>query len=232
MKTLIKLIVLSILISCGGSGSDDPTVNPQPTNKAPNKTTNIAPTNNLLCISNNVIFEWSTAIDDDGDAVNYQLLIAKDNQFTQGVQTISNLITTSTQVTLEKGVAYYWKVKAIDVKNASSEFSTTFQFYTESAGTINYAPFVPQLVTPVLHSTVQGTSVSLEWNATDVDNDPLIYDVLFGTENPPINKVSENQSGNKKTVNLSANKEYYWKIVAKDGKGGETFGQIWRFITN
>ena len=86
----------------------------------------------------------------------------------------------------------------------------------------------------VKRTTVQGATVTLEWTASDVDvSDTLIFDVYFDTVNPPIEKVTENQSETSlKVVDLSLTTDYYWKVVVKDDKGGETIGQVWNFKTD
>jgi hypothetical protein len=73
----------------------------------------------------------------------------------------------------------------------------------------------------------------LKWSATDVDvNDRLVYDVYFGTTNPPTVKISADITTNTVSTTVVPSTEYFWKIVVKDGKGGETVGQIWKFKTN
>ena len=70
---------------------------------------------------------------------------------------------------------------------------------------------------PALNSQT-ATTVTLQWTASDADtSDILTYDVYFGTENQP-------------TIVTSAT--YYWKIVVKDNKGGQTIGQVWIFTTD
>ena len=69
-----------MLVSCGGSGSEDDTPTPQPINNAPNKPANIEPLNNVLCINNVLTFQWSASSDQDNDVVKYELQVAKDNQ--------------------------------------------------------------------------------------------------------------------------------------------------------
>ena len=154
------------------------------------------------------------------------------NQFTQNVQTKDNLSSTNTQISLERGVAYYWRVKAIDSKNASSDYSNMFQFYTEGDGELNYVPFLPSIVAPSLNQIVQTNSIKLEWTASDTDGDSLVFDVYFGTNNPPTTKVVENINEPNVTVDLVASKDYYWKVVVKDDKGGSAIGQIWNFKTD
>lgn len=230
-KYSILLLMAWSFLSCGGGGGDDPPTPPPVANRAPSTPTQSAPTNNLLCIDNVVQFQWTAASDPDGDAISYQLQIATNTSFSENLKT--NIVTgTSTSVSLEKGIAYYWRVKAVDSKNASSSYSSTFNFYTEGEGISNHLPFIPTLVKPDLNTVVTTASVTLEWTASDVDNDPLTFDVYLGTNNPPTTKIGDNQSATSLTTTLNASTDYYWKVVVKDGNGGQTIGQIWNFKTD
>jgi len=232
MKKHIYILVLTAFLwSCGGSGGDTPDPDPIPENKAPSVPSLVYPSANLLCIDNTINFSWNASTDPDGDTVSYEIQIAKDNQFTQIVQSVSNSSTTRT-ISLDKGVAYYWRVSAKDSKNKSSSFSSANSFYTEGEGVSNYLPFSPEVISPTLNDVITGTSATLEWNASDVDNDPLTYDVYFGTVNPPTATVSTNQTTKTYSVDLNGKTDYYWKIVVKDDKGGETLGQVWNFKTD
>ncbi len=185
-----------------------------------------------MCIDNALVFQWNVSSDPDSDAVTYQIQISKDNQFSQIDYTNSSQ-TPNKSVSLEKGVRYYWRVKAIDSKNLSSEYSTVYQFYTEGIGLVNHLPFVPSLIKPDLSSVTKASSVVLEWNASDVDvNDILSYDVYFGTTNPPTLKVSSAQNTKTYTQALNVAATYYWRVDVKDNKGGIAKGQVWRFIKN
>tara|TARA_R110001583_G_scaffold31233_3_gene107058 strand:+ start:6935 stop:7630 length:696 start_codon:yes stop_codon:yes gene_type:complete len=231
MKKFIYIIILGTLLwSCGGSGGDNPPVVIE--NKAPSTPTLIYPSSNLLCIENSISFKWNASTDPDaGDTVTYQIQIAKDNSFTQIVESISNTSTTR-DITLEKGVAYYWRVSAKDTKNNTSSYSIVNSFYTEGNGVSNYLPFSAEIVSPNLNAVVQTNSTTLTWNASDVDNDPLSFDVYFGTDNPPATKTASNLTNKSLAVNLTSATTYYWKIIVKDDKGGETIGQVWNFKTD
>jgi hypothetical protein len=240
MKKYLYIIALSTLFwSCGGGGEDTPPP-PPPVNKAPTTPTLVYPTNNLLCIENPVVCQWNVSTDSEGDAITYQIEVAKDNSFTQDKQTFNGQLTTQS-VSLEEDVAYYWRVKAIDSKNASSSYSSVFKFYTYGEGVTNYLPFAPELVSPGLNVVVQETAYTpneqlnaiLQWTAEDVDTDnTLTFDVYFGTDNPPTAKEAENQSTTSLDVTLTTSTTYYWKVVVKDGQGGETIGQTWSFSTD
>ena len=234
MRKILYLARLALLfISRGGGGSDGPTPTPEPTNTAPTVPTLVVPATSSLCINNIVAFEWSASTDTENNPIVYQLQIATDNQFGQIVST-SEISSRTHSVTLDKGKAYYWRVKATDSKNASSAYSGTFSFYTEGNAVANHLPFLPEVIQPELNTTITGTTAILKWFASDADAaDVLTYDVYLGTANPPTIKVSENRATSIfEAVSLQAATQYYWRIVVKDNKGGETRGQVWNFRTN
>jgi hypothetical protein len=218
-----------LLLSCSGGG-DEPVIEPQ--NAAPSIPNLISPSLAKLCINNTVSFEWSISKDAEKHPIVYQLQIATDNQFTQIVNT-SEVSNPTQTVTLDKGKAYYWRVKATDSKGASSAYSSTYSFYTEGTAIANHVPFAPQLVSPTNNSLITGTATTLKWSGSDVDaTDTLSFDVYLGTDANPTTKIVENKTSTSVDATLLASKIYYWKVVVRDNKGGETMGQIWSFKAN
>jgi hypothetical protein len=230
MKNLLYLSTIGLLfISCGGGG-DDPV--PEVKNVAPTIPTLVTPTENKLCVDNTVAFQWNASTDPTKDPITYQIEIAKDNVFTQIVKTAESS-NTSQSIALDKNTAYYWRVKATDSKGLSSNYSFTFKFYTSGDAVVNHLPFSPELVEPALNTVLSTTTAALKWNAADVDaTDVLSYDVYFGTVNPPTVKIADNTAAKTKDIIVEPAKEYFWRVVVKDNKGGETVGQIWKFKTN
>jgi hypothetical protein len=234
MRIIITFVCLSLLLtSCGGGGSDEPTPATEIQNTAPSIPLLFSPTNSKLCVSNALVLEWNASTDVENNPIVYQIQIATDNLFTQIVRTNEG-ITRTFSVTLDKGKAYYWRVKATDSKNAASAYSLTFNFYTEGVAVINYLPFSPSLLQPEINATISGGTATLKWFASDVDaSDVLTYDVFLGTTNPPTVKVVDNKTETTfNAIALQATSIYYWKVVVKDNKGGETTGQVWNFKTN
>lgn len=231
MKKFIYLSIIGFsLVSCGG-GSDDPAT-PEVANVAPTVPALTAPVDNKLCVDNTVGFQWNASTDANKDVITYQIQVAKDNAFTQIVKT-NEVTTNSSSISLDKNTPYYWRVKATDSKGLSSSYSPTYKLYTTGEAVVNHLPFSPELVQPAVNSLLNTATATLKWSATDVDaTDVLTYDVYFGTTNPPTVKVSENTSATTFDVTLNATKEYFWKVVVKDNKGGETVGQVWKFKTN
>ena len=230
MKNFIYLSIIGLLvISCSGGG-DDP--EPEAENTAPTVPVLTLPVDNKLCVNNTVGFEWNKSTDANKDNITYKIEIATDNQFTQIIKTAEGTAN-SQNIELEKNTAYYWRIKATDSQGLSSAYTATSKFYTAGEAVVNHLPFAPELIEPAINATLSTTTATLKWNATDVDpNDMLTYDVYFGTANPPTEKISSDNTTKTTEATLVSAKEYFWKVVVKDGKGGETVGQIWKFKTN
>jgi hypothetical protein len=93
------------------------------------------------------------------------------------------------------------------------------------------APLVPSNPLPANNSDDITIDPLLEWTCSDPDGDPLTFDVYFGTSDPP-EQVTYHQSEpsyNPSILNYTT--QYFWKIVAYDGKGAETEGPVWTFET-
>jgi hypothetical protein len=97
----------------------------------------------------------------------------------------------------------------------------------------NNPPFVANSPSPQDGATNISVKARLTWAGGDPDpSDTVAYDVYLGTSNPPMVKVSGNQSGTSYSTSLLAfGTTHYWRIVARDNRGAETGGPVWRFTT-
>ena len=226
------LIVMFTMLSCGGGGSEPGGEEEEENlNTAPTVPSQVFPLNNTICTDNNVIFEWNASTDEEGNRITYTIEISENSSFSPLTKSETSF-SESRLISLEKGKAYYWRIKAVDSRNAESEFSPAMQFVTEGEGVSNHVPFPPTLVSPAQDSEVDGTSAELSWTASDVDGDSLTFDVYFDTNENPATLVSENQTATTYTASgLSATTRYYFKIVVKDDKGASSIGQVWSFTT-
>lgn len=232
MKKILNIIVLVALVSFScSSGGDDPGGDGGDANSKPSTPVLVFPSQNQLCTTNVLNFEWQGSTNQDGSSVIYKLEIAKDNQFTNKV--VDEVLTgLSKIITLEKGLAYYWRVRARSTKSVESDYSPVAQFYTEEVPNSNHLPFAPSLVSPFLGQKLETgtTNVKLEWTGIDVDNDPLTFDVYFGKNKDALNLVAENTSVKSFEASLDSNDTiYYWKVVVKDDKGATVTGPLWYF---
>ena len=227
---LYLTLVVLILISCS-KGEGEVGVQPPVENTAPSIPSQVYPLNNTVCINNNIVFEWNTSTDAEGNRITYSLEIAENSSFSPILFTETSF-GQSKLISLTKGKAYYWRIKAVDSRAAESAYSSVSQFLTEGDGVSNHIPFAPSLVAPALNAEIDGTSTTLSWSASDVDGDTLTYDVYLDTNSDPTTLVSEDQSATTfEATNLSATSTYYFKVVVKDGNGGASIGQVWSFTT-
>ena len=232
MKKIFYYLLIGLtFVNCGGGGSEPEP--PPPANRAPSSPSLIAPADELLCVDPAVDLQWSASSDPDGDNITYEIQIATDNAFSNIAQSLT-ISQTSTTVTLEADMAYYWRVRASDQKNAKSSYTATRKFYTYGIGVTNHLPFAPTLVAPDNNAVVapSGDKVTLEWTASDVDTeDTLSYEVIWGTDNPPTENTM-NATTESLEITVAASTTYFWKVIVKDNNGGETIGQIWTFKTD
>ena len=71
---------------------------------------------------------------------------------------------------------------------------------------------------------------NLSWEAYDIDEQELFYDIYLDTNQEVQNLVSENQNGTEYTFQLEYSTVYYWKIIVNDSYN-ITESQIWSFTT-
>ncbi len=90
------------------------------------------------------------------------------------------------------------------------------------------SPFTPQ---PPDGAVNQPINTTLSWSCTDPENDPLTYDVYFGTINPPPIVSSGQTNSDYNPGILTFYTSYFWKIIAHDDHGNFTEGPDWSFIT-
>jgi hypothetical protein len=229
MKNVIIFFFSLILLSSCSEESDG-TDEIEYQNEAPITPLLSLPENELFCTDNELIFEWYSSTDPEGDEVSYLFELAEDSDFSEMYfeTEISNL---SINKEVPKGKTFYWRVRAKDDKDNYSTYSLIRRFYTEAEQTSNSLPSVPQLVNPENNSVIADLEVELRWESTDEDDDPLRYDLYFGTNGSPV-LIEENLEENYYSINnLSPNTTYYWNIKVKDGNSGVTIGQVQSFTT-
>jgi len=98
------------------------------------------------------------------------------------------------------------------------------------AKSLNHAPSIKN-PSPANNATDVSINTTLTWEAEDEDGDALTFDVYFGTSsNPPL--VESGISKKEYTPEtLEYGTTYYWKVVAKDEKGGTAESPVWKFTT-
>lgn len=95
----------------------------------------------------------------------------------------------------------------------------------------NNSPFAPYNPNPVDNAIDVSINPTLSWDCSDPDGDILTYDIYFGTTNPPSLIESDYSITSYDVGPLDYGTTYYWKIVARDGKGGVSSSPVWSFTT-
>ncbi|MDP8221586.1 MAG: Ser-Thr-rich GPI-anchored membrane family protein [Candidatus Stygibacter frigidus] len=189
------------------------------------------PTDNADNVPINTNISWSCS-DPDGDMLTYDIYFGTDPTPDSGELVSSNQSETSCNLeTLNQDTNYYWKIVAHD---DHSNFTTgdIWQFKTE--GNANQPPNPPSNPSPANNTTSISLNTNLSWDCSDPDNDPLIYDVYFGTDPSPdagelLSTNQDNTTYNPGTMYEETT--YYWKIVAKDDHSNSATSDIWEFVT-
>lgn len=166
--------------------------------------------------------------DPDGDTVIYDIFLSMDSIPLLYISDYSDTILIDT---LEYSQTYYWKVKVRDIKGGENE-SVVNHFRTSSP---NNPPEVPHSPSPFPGDTLVTLLPDFYWGCSDPDGDSLKYDFYLDTkqdfQNPVIFYSDLADTHFIPSTPLLPGVFYFWKVKAKDGRGGETFSPVWNFRT-
>lgn len=210
-----------------GGGDDDPMTVPDPS-----AATLIFPEDDTECnegailsdLESNVTFQWNASQNTDSYIVTLTNL---NNNASFNTSANSNEAT----ITIARGTPYEWYViSSANGTNVTAE-SAKWRFYNEGPGVENYAPFPAEAVNPSRGATLTAntTSVTLEWSATDIDDDIVEFEVFFGLEGdadiPSLGTTSETTFD----VTVVSGNIYKWLIVTFDSQGNTSGSEEFSF---
>ncbi len=140
--------------------------------------------------------------------------------------------TNSVTIALNRGVAYYWAVTAMDAED-SANASVTQAFYTKGNGEANSVPFSASLVTPTMDSAVDAGMIALSWTGGDADtSDTLTYDVFVSDSVTTLTSVATGISESTFNQSVSSGDTVFWRVDTSDNSGAKSIGQVWSFTVN
>ncbi|AOY77779.1 S8 family serine peptidase [Clostridium formicaceticum] len=207
-------------------------------NNAPNAPKEPNPSNQTIDVSLSPTLSW-TCSDPDGDALIYDVYLGTDQMLVeskdQSVKKAAGQSSTSySPGTLQEITTYYWRIVARDSKGAEYT-GDVWQFTTIIT---NKDPNQPEEPTPINGAEKVKLLPILSWICSDSDGDELTYDVYLGRDetlveslDPSVKKKTGYNSTTYLPGELNSLTTYYWRIVAKDNKGGQTAGPLWKFTT-
>lgn len=243
IRTIGLLAILSILVACSGGGDEgggqvqnpgnpnSGNPDPDPVVPAPKAATLVFPEHNTECnegtnltnTTSDVNFQWSFAADADS----YEVRVMNLNDNTELVETTASDTIT---MTILRGTPYSWHVvsKASGTNaTANSEMAT---FYNAGEAVENHAPFPATAEYPEMGQSIDHGSTLLSWETSDIDDDIVQYEVYYGTETPPDNKISDTNESQLEVTTVEGT-TYFWKIITNDAAGNSTASQIFEFRT-
>ncbi len=234
MKNCYSLLtgIFLLLVSCGG-GDSTPEPPPPVVITPPSAATLIFPDNNTECNEGTVLnqnqsavtFRWTDAQNADSYELNVRNINTNSNSRT-------NSSTNSAEVILLRGTPYEWSVVSLASGTNETATSPTWKFYNQGIGIENYAPFPADAVQPARGANLPTTqTVTLEWTATDVDNDLVEFDVYLDTNETPATLL-DTTTETTLDVAVVANTVYYWRIVSRDSQGNTSESEIFDFLVN
>lgn len=229
---ILLLILISGITSSCSSGSDGGIVDEGSETPRPEAVSLVFPLQNAECnqgvilsdTQSRVTFEWNTSKNTDKYSISLTNL---NSNALESFSTTAN--ETELDITLSRGVPYSWKVISKSNGTSQTAQSDDWNFFNAGLGIQNYAPFPAALISPQMGLTVTSSTITLEWNGSDADNDIKEFEIYFGTENPPstlLNTSTGTQLGN---VQLEANTVYYWQVVTIDQHDNSTESQVFEF---
>lgn len=119
----------------------------------------------------------------------------------------------------------------VDRFNNNKVYGMSIRCLQDEITTINEPPDTPSNPIPETSSINNLIYSIFSWACSDPENDPLTYDVFFGTENPFAQIATAIADTFYTPGILNYNTTYYWKIVAHDDNGNSTEGEVWSFTT-
>lgn len=225
-------IFLTMLIACLWSCSKDVDL-VQTVLLEPTSVELVFPEENEVCttgtvvseIESEVVFDWTDADITDG------YIIIMTNLET-GVEERYEAEDSEMPIRILRGTPYRWRVDTFLTDSGVVVQSSSEDFYNAGPGEQSFIPFPANAIFPKNGELVNSTStITLQWETSDVDNDITEYDIYFGLDSdPPLfsESVEENSLAN---VGIVAGTTYYWKVVTKDALGNESTSQEFSFET-
>jgi len=182
------------------------------------------PANESVNVNITTNLSWTGGDPDPDDTVTYNIFFGTDPN-PPNVET-NYTDTTYNPSGLTYNTQYYWRIDAWDDYN----YSTTgpiWMFHTKEGA----PPYVPSNPDPANESTNIHITTNLSWTGGDPDDDPVKYDIYFGTDPNPPNVETNYTDTTYNPSRLTYNTQYYWRIDAWDDYNYSTTGPIWTFTT-
>lgn len=127
---------------------------------------------------------------------------------------------------------YLTTLQGINLKNKGQIVSVVFEMSDDES--LNSAPSVPVLLSPVDNATDQPLNIDLTWNSTDSDSlDVLKYKLVVKNDfDSSVITIADLKEKHYFLENLKFGVTYYWQVMVSDGINSEVNSPVFRFKTS
>ncbi len=192
----------------------------------------VFPEDNSLCTTgivlsdteSEVTFEWTQSENADS----YRVVLI--NLETNETDTFT-AETNSLDIRLLRSTPYSWYVTSVLESSDNTSDSAIASFYNAGPGLSSYAPFPATDPSPQQNAQLPSntTTITLEWQSSDLDGDIATYDVFFGTTSPPGPFAQELTSNSLENIDVTSGTQYFWRVLTRDAQGNQSNSQIFSF---
>ncbi|WP_273565429.1 hypothetical protein [Maribacter halichondriae] len=233
LKTILAASAMILLTACPGSKDGDSEIDfPKLPGEGgdPGSVTLVFPENNSECtegvtannLQSTITFQWEASENTDSYEVNIKNLESNET-----IKTDSNV--NDVEITLDHNTPYEWFVISKKEGSEAQPESAKWKFYNAGAGVENYAPFPADAIAPTRGQTIgTTTSVDLQWEGNDVDNDIEGFEVFFGTNDNPTTSLGTTPQSSM-NANVNSGQTYYWRVTTKDKAGNSAQSEVFDF---
>ena len=230
---LFGALFLVLATACSSGGDDPaPTDNDPITIPDPAAATLVFPANDTECNEGAIVndqqstvtFRWNASENTDSYEVRLRNLDSNTSSTTQ-----SN--TNEADITILRGTPYEWHVVSKANNTSVTATSEAWRFYNEGPGVENYAPFPAEAIAPSRGANLVAstTSVTLQWEASDVDDDIVEFEVFLDTNEDPTTSLGTITESTVSGVAVTSGNTYYWKVITKDGANNTSTSEVFGF---
>ncbi|MGO4920021.1 hypothetical protein [Maribacter spongiicola] len=228
LKAFYYIVVISLVASCSSSDQEP---NLEEVINDPVEATLIFPEDKTECnegtilsdTESKVIFRWNSSEFTDS----YELKLK--NLETDIVIT-QDAINDSKEVTISRGTSYEWYIISKSIESDATATSEVFQFFNAAPGVVNHIPFSAEAIAPIDNEILvtNDTFLSLEWQASDIDDDIKEYEIFFGTSIEEMNNIGST-ANTKIEVDIIFGSTYYWKVRTYDENFNSSESDVFQF---